>query len=275
MIASARGLLLLTVVGSWSCTLTEAFVPPVRLPRGRPCATPRPRVGAEATGLAVACGAQVGGDGGCPVAATRRWVEQAVIGMNLCPWARAAVDEGLVQIKLSSAMTVEGLLGDIEAEMRRLAPDNCRDTSIIVTGTLLSDLDDYLRVCDQVNDTIDRLGFDGVLQLATFHPDYQFAGTTRDDAGVRSCSLASGCACLPAQNVPYAQLNFGLLLIAENWTNRSPFPAFHILQESEVEQALESFKREPEQVWESNVRRMKQVGAAAMEKLVQRCRAHE
>ncbi|MGB1607724.1 MAG: DUF1415 family protein [Promethearchaeia archaeon] len=69
--------------------------------------------------------------------------------------------------------------------------------------------------------------------------------------------------------------DFALLLIAENWTNRSPFPAFHILQESEVEQALESFKREPEQVWESNVRRMKQVGAAAMEKLVQRCRAHE
>ena len=201
MIASARRLVLLTVVGSWSCTLTEAFVHPLRLPRGRPCAAPRPRVGAEATGLAVACGAQVGGDGGCPVAATRRWVEQAVIGMNLCPWARAAVDEGLVQIKLSSAMTVEGLLGDIEAEMRRLAPDNCRDTSIIVTGTLLSDLDDYLRVCDQVNDTIDRLGFDGVLQLATFHPDYQFAGTTRDDAGGRSCLRAS-------EHVPCAQLIF-------------------------------------------------------------------
>ena len=270
MITSARRLVLLTVVGSWSCTLTEAFVHPLRLPRGRPCAAPRPRVGAEASGLAVACGAQVGGDGGCPVAATRRWVEQAVIGMNLCPWARAAVDEGLVQIKLSSAMTVEGLLGDIEAEMRRLAPDNCRDTSIIVTGTLLSDLDDYLRVCDQVNDTIDRLGFDGVLQLATFHPDYQFAGTTRDDAGVRSCLRAS-------EHVPCAQLIFDFCPSSnpENWTNRSPFPAFHILQESEVEQALESFKREPEQVWESNVRRMKQVGAAAMEKLVQRCRAHE
>jgi len=127
----------------------------------------------------------------------------------------------------------------VRAELVRLASPTCRETSIIVTDSLLLDFDAYMQAVDDVQDTIDTLELEGVLQLATFHPDYQFAGTMQDDA--------------------------------ENWTNRSPYPAFHILQEEEVERALAGYN-EPQEVWERNIKRMGELGTAAMAQLVRACR---
>ena len=166
-------------------------------------------------------------------------VERVVVGLNLCPWAKSALDDDLLRIHVSKAETVEALMDVVRAELVRLASPSCRETSIIVTDSLLLDFDAYMEAVDCVQDIIVELSLEGILQLATFHPEYQFAGTMQDDA--------------------------------ENWTNRSPFPAFHILQEEEVERALADYK-EPQQVWERNIKRMDELGTAAMAQLVRACR---
>jgi hypothetical protein len=171
----------------------------------------------------------------CPVKATRKWVEQIVVGLNLCPWARAALDDNLVNIKASKAENVDDLVEEIKNELVRLASPACKETSIIVTETLLEDFDDYMDAVDRVESAIEELDLDGVLQLASFHPSYQFAGTKMTDA--------------------------------ENWTNRSPFPSFHILKEDEVEKALQGYSQ-PEQVYERNIRLMKEKGFASMAALL-------
>ena len=166
-------------------------------------------------------------------------VDKVVIGLNLCPWAKPAVADNLVNVRVSAAANVDELLDSVRAELERLAPPTCRETTIIVSESLLLDFEEYMDAVDRVHDIISDLSLQGVLQLATFHPQYQFAGTRREDP--------------------------------ENWTNRSPFPAFHILQEDEVERALADYT-EPKQVWERNIKRMDELGADAMEGLVRACR---
>eukprot|EP00802_Teleaulax_amphioxeia_P010202 Tamp_10228.p1 GENE.Tamp_10228~~Tamp_10228.p1 ORF type:complete len:344 (-),score=54.43 Tamp_10228:1035-2045(-) len=225
---------------------------PPRLPR--PPSLPPASARRTYTRVRVSTGGGSGGGGGgkgkaggggartCPVTASWNWVNQVVVGLNLCPWAKGAVDEGLVNIILSQAESVDELVGEIRSELQRLAPDACRETSIILTEDLLPDFLDYLDAVAEVEALISELDLDGVLQLATFHPNYQFGGTDED--------------------------------AVENWTNRSPFPAFHILQEREIEEALAAYQ-EPDEVWERNIRRMQDEGADRMAARLAACRQPE
>jgi hypothetical protein len=145
------------------------------------------------------------------IAAIRTWIERAVIGLNLCPFAKTVYVKEQIRYVVSGARTADVLLGDLERELRGLAqatPETVETTLLIHPRVLTAFLDynDFLDVADAA---VDRLGLTGVLQIASFHPDYQFAGTARDDV--------------------------------TNYTNRSPYPLLHLLREARVERAVAGF----------------------------------
>ena len=145
------------------------------------------------------------------LADTRRWLERAVIGLNLCPFAKAAYVKQRVHLAVSAAATPERLLEDLARELEDLrdADPAERETTVLVHPRVLTDFHDYNDFLDIADEALVALELDGVIQVASFHPDYQFDGTAPGDA--------------------------------ENNSNRSPWPCLHLLREDSVEQAVESF----------------------------------
>ncbi len=142
------------------------------------------------------------------LAATRHWIERAVIGLNLCPFARAVWVKNQVRIVVSTARHVDGLLDDLDRELDLLAatPAEEIDTTLIVHPTLFPDFlvfNDFLDIADEV---VAEHELEGVIQVAAFHPGWQFEGTEADDI--------------------------------TNATNRSPFPTLHLLREDSVARAV-------------------------------------
>lgn len=142
------------------------------------------------------------------LAATRHWIEKAVIGLNLCPFARAVWVKNQVRIVVSTARHVDGLLDDLDRELDLLVatPAGEIDTTLIVHPTLFPDFlvfNDFLDIADEV---VVEHELEGVIQVAAFHPDWQFEGTEADDI--------------------------------TNATNRSPFPTLHLLREDSVARAV-------------------------------------
>jgi hypothetical protein len=163
------------------------------------------------------------------IAATRDWIERTVIGLNLCPFAKSVYVTDRVRFVMSDARTADALLGDLERELRtlsRAAPEEIETTVLIHPHVLRSFLDynDFLDVADAA---VDRLDLTGILQIASFHPDYQFAGTAPDDV--------------------------------TNYTNRSPHPILHLLREESVERAVDAFPG-AERIPERNIETMRRVG---------------
>ena len=144
------------------------------------------------------------------IADTRRWLERAVIGLNLCPFAKSAYLQQRVHIAVSAATTPEQLLVELAAELEDLRDSDPaqRETSLLVHPQVLSDFLDYNDFLDTADAALEALELDGVIQVASFHPDYQFDGTAPGDA--------------------------------ENNSNRSPWPLLHLLREASVEQAVAS-----------------------------------
>lgn len=131
---------------------------------------------------------------------TIKWVKDVIVGLRLCPWANSVLVDGGIRVVVSDAEEEDVMLGEIREEMRALAalPENGPNaTTLIVTDRLFDDFFDYNMFVGRIEAEIDRLEVRELLQLATFHPDYQFGDTSKGD---------------PA-----------------NWTNRSPFPIFHLL----------------------------------------------
>ena len=173
-----------------------------------------------------------------PIAATRRWLERAVIGLNLCPFAKAVHAKDQVRYVLSAATTPEALLGELAAELAWLAevdPDVV-DTTLIVHPHVLADFMDYNDFLDQADAAVDALGLEGEIQVASFHPDYVFAGTYPDDAG--------------------------------NCTNRSPYPTLHLLREASVERAVAAFP-DPDVIVERNLATLERLGEEGYRRLLQ------
>jgi len=163
------------------------------------------------------------------VAATRLWVEKAVIGLDLCPFAQGVYRGDRVRFQVSDARTAAGLLEDLRTELLRLnsvAAEEC-ETTLLIHPWVLADFvefNDFLQICD---DTVSALGLEGEIQVASFHPQYQFAGTQADDIG--------------------------------NYTNRSPYPTLHLLRESSVERALATVP-DPDAIYENNILRLEALG---------------
>ncbi len=144
------------------------------------------------------------------IRATRRWLERVVIGLGLCPFARAPFVQQRVRFRVSHAQTEDELLDDLREELVALqaADADACETTLLIHPHLLGDFLDYNDFLDAADAAVDQIGLKGELQIASFHPHYRFAGNA-DDA-------------------------------IENCTNRSPYPILHLLRESSIALAVES-----------------------------------
>ncbi|SEC24806.1 DUF1415 domain-containing protein [Pseudomonas anguilliseptica] len=175
------------------------------------------------------------------IAETRAWVDRAVIGLNLCPFAKAVQVKGQVRYKVCASAEPEELLSALIDELHALA--NCEpsetDTTLLIHPAALSDFLDFNDFLAVVDDTLDDLGYAGILQVASFHPQFQFA-----DTGVNDLS---------------------------NATNRSPYPTLHILREASIDRAVAAFP-DPEAIFEANIQTLEDLGAEGWGALQAQCR---
>lgn len=171
-----------------------------------------------------------------PIADTRRWLEKAVIGLNLCPFAKAVYVKEQVRFVLSDASTPEALLEQLAEELLlRDTPAEQIDTTLIVHPQVLTDFLDYNDFLDNADAAVEALDLQGVLQVASFHPQYQFAGTAPDDAS--------------------------------NYTNRAPWPTLHLLREYSVERAVAAFP-DPDVIVERNIATLDRLGVDGWKRLL-------
>jgi len=163
------------------------------------------------------------------VAATRTWLERAVIGLNLCPFAKSVHVRNQIRYTVSAARTTHDLLADLVAELRFLhaADPAVIDTTLLVHPHVLCDFLDYNDFLDHVDAAVDDEGLEGELQVASLHPQYQFAGTLPEDI--------------------------------ENCSNRSPYPTLHLLREASVERAVAAFP-DAGRIFEKNIETLRRLG---------------
>ena len=171
-------------------------------------------------------------------AGVRRWLERAVIGLNLCPFAKAVYVKDQVRIVVSDASTERALLEELGEEMARLrdTPADGIDTTLLVHPQVLGDFLDYNDFLDDADALLEAMSLDGVLQVASFHPDYQFAGTDPGDV--------------------------------ENLTNRAPYPILHLLREASIDRAVAAYP-DPEAIIERNVAAVRELGHDGWNKLLE------
>ncbi len=172
------------------------------------------------------------------LADTRHWIEKAVIGLNLCPFARAVYVKNQVRIVVSRARHLDALLDELDAELTLLkdTPADEIDTTLLVHPSLFPDFfvfNDFLNVVD---DVVAEHELEGVIQVASFHPQFQFEGVDADDIS--------------------------------NATNRSPYPTLHLLREDSVERAIESDAGDAEKIVERNIATLRELGAEGWKRLL-------
>ena len=175
------------------------------------------------------------------LAETRAWVDRAVIGLNLCPFAKAPQGKGQVRYVVSGATDPAALLSDLINELEKLAeanPDKI-ETTLLIHPQVLGDFADYNDFLAVAEDTVAELDLEGILQVASFHPDYQFDGTEPDDI--------------------------------ENATNRSPYPTLHLIREASIDRAVAAFP-EAESIFEVNIETMQKLGPDGWAALQRQCR---
>ena len=164
---------------------------------------------------------------------TQRWLERAVIGLNLCPFAKAVHVKGLIRYAVSEATSTAELLADLKNELNSLKNMDVAcvsiayDTTLLIAPYCLQDFLDFNDFLGKADKLISKMKLEGTLQLANFHPEYQFAGTAPDDI--------------------------------TNYTNRAPYPTLHLLRESSIDQAVEAFP-EAEAIFEVNMETMERLG---------------
>lgn len=173
-----------------------------------------------------------------PIAQTRRWLERAVIGLNLCPFAKAVYVKQQVRFVLSEATTTEALLDELVAELSLLSQTDAQavDTTLLVHPHVLTDFLDYNDFLDRADAAVTALGLEGEIQVASFHPQYQFAGTYPDEMG--------------------------------NYTNRAPFPTLHLLREASIDRAVAAFP-DPDVIVERNIATLEELGVEGWKRLME------
>ncbi|MCK6436202.1 DUF1415 domain-containing protein [Rivihabitans pingtungensis] len=161
--------------------------------------------------------------------ATRIWLEKAVIGLNLCPFAKAVYVKNQIRYVVSHARHTDQFLEELDSELERLAntdPEEI-DTTLLIHPTLFPEFSVFNDLLDLAETAPEALGLEGVLQVASFHPDFQFADTQPDDMS--------------------------------NYTNRSPYPTLHLIRESSIARAAESFP-DPSVIFERNIEVVNELG---------------
>jgi hypothetical protein len=170
------------------------------------------------------------------LAATRLWLEKAVIGLNLCPFAKAVYVKNQVRLVVSHARHADDLLEELDKELDLLVatPAEQIDTTLLIHPTLFDDFLDFNDFLEIAEGVVDEHELEGVIQLASFHPQFQFDGTEPDDIS--------------------------------NYTNRAPFAILHLLREESVERAVEAFP-EAEAIFEENIKTLERLGHSGWKKL--------
>jgi uncharacterized protein len=172
-----------------------------------------------------------------PIADTQRWLERAVIGLNLCPFAKAVFVKGQIRWVESTARSPAQLLQELAHEMQHLAAASAEqtDTTLVIAPHTLADFDDFNQFLGVADDVLAELGHEGVLQLASFHPQYRFAGEPEGDMS--------------------------------HFTNRSPHPTLHLLREDSVSRAVAAVP-DADTIVERNIATLRRLGLAGWQRLL-------
>lgn len=176
------------------------------------------------------------------IAQTRAWVRRAVVGLNLCPFAKAPFSKQQIRYVLSAAIDADALLAQLIAELHALADADpvVTETTLLIHPHVLTDFLDFNDFLERADRAVEDAGLAGMLQVASFHPRYQFAGTRSDDV--------------------------------TNATNRSPYPTLHLLREDSIDRAVAAFPQ-AEPIFEANMRTLEALGAEGWTDLQAQCRA--
>jgi hypothetical protein len=160
---------------------------------------------------------------------TQAWLERAVIGLNLCPFAKAVHVKGLVHFAVSSATDAAQLLKDLQSELDALVAVDAavRETTLLIAPDAFADFLDFNDFLGDAERVLRKRRLEGVIQLASFHPSYRFEGTSEDDI--------------------------------TNFTNRSPYPTLHLLREESIDRAVEVFP-EAESIFKTNMITLRRLG---------------
>jgi hypothetical protein len=163
------------------------------------------------------------------LAGTRAWLERAVIGLELCPFAKAVYVGDRIRFAVSAARNEDALLEDLTRELSALhsTPEQRCETTLLIHPRVLADFMEYNAFLAVADRKVDLLGLRGEIQIASFHPRYQFAGTTPDDIG--------------------------------NYTNRSPYPMLHLLREASIERAVAAMP-DAAAIYERNIETLRRLG---------------
>jgi hypothetical protein len=170
------------------------------------------------------------------IAATRLWLEKSVIGLDLCPFAEKVYRGGGVRFCVSERRSAAALLEDLSSELMDLhaADPRSRETTLLVHPWVLTDFIEFNDFLGVVDATLADLGLEGELQVASFHPQYRFAGTQSEDI--------------------------------ENYTNRSPYPTLHLLREASIERAVAAVP-DTDEIYRKNIRTLRVLGHAGWQRL--------
>jgi hypothetical protein len=162
---------------------------------------------------------------------TRRWLERAVIGLNLCPFAKSVHVKGQIHYAVTASTQPGELLEDLGRELQALSETDpqIRDTTLLVAPDAFADFLAFNSFLRKVDRLVETKGLAGVLQVASFHPRFQFAGTEEDDIS--------------------------------NATNRAPYPTFHLIREASIDRAVQSFPQ-AEAIYEVNIATLERLGPA-------------
>lgn len=172
------------------------------------------------------------------VEATRRWVEQVVVAFNLCPFAKRELMKERVRFVVSKATDEATLLDELAHELALLNVDQAVETTLLIHPQVLQDFYQYNDFLEAADEVLVDMDLEGVYQVASFHPDYQFGGTELNDV--------------------------------ENYTNRSPYPMLHLLREDSLSQAIDNYP-EVDLIPERNIECMNEQGLEKMQSLLAAC----
>lgn len=170
------------------------------------------------------------------VADTRRWIERAVVGLNLCPFAKSVLAKGQVHIAATPAQDPAAILEAFERELQDLVALDAsqRDTTLLVIPQGMEDFLSFLDLAARAERLVRKRGLEGVIQVAHFHPRFVFAGTQEDDI--------------------------------TNFTNRSPYPTLHLLREESIGRAVAAFP-DAATIYEANMERLRALGSEGWDAL--------
>jgi hypothetical protein len=171
------------------------------------------------------------------LAAVRQWLETAVIGMNLCPFARAVHVRGQIRwVVLDGVDDPQRIRECVESELEHLQQVSAEqtDTTLIVLTDALPDFFDFSRFADSLNSLLKRMGLRGVMQIASFHPQFEFSGEDPQSAS--------------------------------HFSNRAPFPVIHLLREQSMQTAVEKFG-DTDRIWQANIDRLESMSQAELEQV--------